>query len=127
MFKKISFLLFVLQAYSVSNAQAIRNYTLEINCKSRTYNSSQSILEFKWHYRSPNASTQYVYRKNKDRYDWGSPYRILGNRDKLRHRICIFRPSEAVDYVKTELMPDVDFTQFNRDEDEFGGTDLKWE
>ena len=73
--------MFVLLAYSVSNAQAIRNYTLEINCKSRTYNSSQSILEFKWHYRSPNASAQYVYRKNKDRYDWGSPYRILGNRD----------------------------------------------
>jgi hypothetical protein len=24
-------------------------------------------------------------------------------------------------------MPDVDFTQFNRDEDEFGGSDLKWE
>ena len=73
--------MFVLLAYSVSNAQAIRNYTLEINCKTRTYNSSQSILEFKWHYRSPNASAQYVYRKNKDRYDWGSPYRILGNRD----------------------------------------------
>ncbi len=35
---------------------------------------------------------------------------------------------EAIDHVKTELMPDVDFTQFNRDEDEFGSnTDLKWE
>lgn len=34
---------------------------------------------------------------------------------------------EAVDHVKTELMPDVDFTQFNRYEDEFGGSDLKWE
>ncbi|MCZ2482279.1 PUR family DNA/RNA-binding protein [Aquirufa nivalisilvae] len=34
---------------------------------------------------------------------------------------------EAVDHVKTELMPDVDFTQFNRDEDEFGGSNLKWE
>ena len=35
---------------------------------------------------------------------------------------------EAVDHVKTELMPDVDFSQFNRDEDEFGSnTDLKWE
>ncbi|MEK6547290.1 MAG: DUF3276 family protein [Bacteroidota bacterium] len=35
--------------------------------------------------------------------------------------------NEAVNHVKTELMPDVDFAQFNRDEDEFGGTDLKWE
>ena len=35
--------------------------------------------------------------------------------------------NEAVNHVKTELMPDVDFTSFNRDEVEFGGTDLKWE
>ncbi|MFC0183226.1 Protein of unknown function [Pseudarcicella hirudinis] len=37
---------------------------------------------------------------------------------------------EAVDHVKHELMPDVDFSQFNRDEEEFGGvsgSDLKWE
>ena len=34
---------------------------------------------------------------------------------------------EAIDHVKTELMPDVDFSQFNRDDEEFGGTDLKWE
>ncbi|MHA8066129.1 DUF3276 family protein [Aquirufa sp. ROCK2-A2] len=35
---------------------------------------------------------------------------------------------EAVDHVKTELMPDVDFTQFNRDDEEFGSSsDLKWE
>jgi hypothetical protein len=33
--------------------------------------------------------------------------------------------NEAVNHVKTELMPDVDFTQFNRDEDEFGGSDKK--
>lgn len=35
--------------------------------------------------------------------------------------------NEAVNHVKTELMPDVDFSSFNRDEEEFGGTDLKWE
>ena len=37
---------------------------------------------------------------------------------------------EAVDHVKHELLPDVDFTQFNReDEDAVGGfgSDLKWE
>jgi hypothetical protein len=35
---------------------------------------------------------------------------------------------EAVDHVKTELMPDVDFSQFNREEEDFGSnTDLKWE
>jgi hypothetical protein len=35
--------------------------------------------------------------------------------------------NEVVNHVKTELMPDVDFNSFKRDEDEFGGTDLKWE
>jgi len=34
---------------------------------------------------------------------------------------------DVVDHVKTELMPDVDFSQFSRDEEEFGGSDLKWE
>jgi hypothetical protein len=36
---------------------------------------------------------------------------------------------EAVNHVKHELLPDVDFSQFNRDEDEAGGfgSDLKWE
>jgi hypothetical protein len=35
--------------------------------------------------------------------------------------------NEAVNHVKTELMPDVDFDSFKRDEDEVGGSDLKWE
>ncbi len=51
---------------------------------------------------------------------------------------------ETVDYIKTELMPNVDFSQFNTTEeyeennrtpaltdetedDVFGGSDLKWE
>jgi hypothetical protein len=35
---------------------------------------------------------------------------------------------DVVDHVKTELMPDVDFSQFSRDEEEYGsGSDLKWE
>ncbi len=38
---------------------------------------------------------------------------------------------EAVDHVKNELLPDVDFSQFNRDEeDNIGGgfgSDLKWD
>ena len=34
---------------------------------------------------------------------------------------------DVVEHVKTELMPDVDFSQFNRDEEEFGGSDLKWD
>ena len=35
--------------------------------------------------------------------------------------------NEAVSHVKNELMPDVDFSSFNRDEDEFGNSELKWE
>lgn len=37
---------------------------------------------------------------------------------------------EAVDHVKTELMPDFDFAQYQehpKPEAEYGGTDLKWE
>jgi hypothetical protein len=37
---------------------------------------------------------------------------------------------EAVGFVKTELMPEVDFSQFaqkEEDEDFVGGSDLKWE
>lgn len=34
---------------------------------------------------------------------------------------------EAVDHVKHELLPDVDFSQFNREEDEGFGSELKWE
>ena len=35
--------------------------------------------------------------------------------------------TESLDYVKTELMPEVDFNQFNKEDEEFGNTDLKWE
>lgn len=35
--------------------------------------------------------------------------------------------NDAVDHVKTELMPEFDFSQFNREKEEFGGSDLKWE
>lgn len=34
---------------------------------------------------------------------------------------------DTVDHVKTELMPDFDFSQFNREGEEYGGSDLKWE
>ncbi len=34
---------------------------------------------------------------------------------------------EAIDHVKIELMPEVDFNQFNKEDEEFGNTDLKWE
>lgn len=36
---------------------------------------------------------------------------------------------EAVDFVKTDLLPDLDFSQFNKDEEEQQqfGSDLKWE
>jgi hypothetical protein len=35
--------------------------------------------------------------------------------------------NDAVGHVKTELMPDFDFSQFHREGEEFGGSDLKWE
>ncbi len=75
----LSCILFI--TYNFLSGQAIRSYTIELTCKTRTYNTTQSIVEFKWHYRSPNASGQYVFRKNKERHVWGNPYRILGSRD----------------------------------------------
>ena len=53
-----------------------------------------------------------------------------------KHKIFLYKEdfdkfieglNEAVNHVKTELMPDVDFSSFNRDEDEFGNSELKWE
>ncbi len=81
MIKKIILSSILLFIQSILFSQAIRSYTVELNCKARVLNSTQSILEFKWHYRSPNATAQYVYRKTKERYDWGNPYRLLGNND----------------------------------------------
>lgn len=34
---------------------------------------------------------------------------------------------DAVDHVKTELLPDVDFSQFDREVEETAKTDLKWD
>ncbi|MFN8355739.1 MAG: DUF3276 family protein [Spirosomataceae bacterium] len=34
---------------------------------------------------------------------------------------------DAVQHVKTELMPDFDFSQYNREEEDFGGSNLKWD
>jgi hypothetical protein len=74
-------LLIVFSHYSPLSAQAVRAYSIEVSCKSRTLNSSQSILEFKWPSRSPAASAQNVYRKGKDRYEWGSVYKSIGTND----------------------------------------------
>gem|GEM_PF-898860 len=62
-------------------AQAIRSYVIEVSCKARSYNSSQSILDFSWPYRAPAASAQTVYRKLKGVYTWGSAYRSIGATD----------------------------------------------
>jgi len=34
---------------------------------------------------------------------------------------------ETVGHIKTELMPEFDFSQYEAREEEFGGSDLKWE
>ena len=58
-----------------------------------------------------------------------------------KHKIFLYKEDfnkfiealkQSVDHVKTELMPDVDFDQFDRTEDEEEGntsldTDLKWD
>ena len=54
-----------------------------------------------------------------------------------KHKIFLYKEDfdkfveglqDVVAHVKTELMPDVDFSQFARDEEEYGSnSDLKWE
>jgi len=59
-----------------------------------------------------------------------------------KHKIFLYKEdfnkflealTQSVDYIKTELMPEVDFDQFNKNEDEEGeapnlmDTDLKWD
>lgn len=61
--------------------QVVRSYCIEVTCNSSTYNSTQSILQFSWPYRSPTATSQNVYRKNKEAYDWGNVYKSIGAND----------------------------------------------
>ncbi len=80
----IQYILTILIGLSCSiqlKSQAIRNYTIEISCKSKYYNSSNSILDFKWRNRTPTASSQIVYRKSKNTLSWGSAFRNLSNTD----------------------------------------------
>lgn len=50
---------------------------MEITVDARTLNSTQSILDFKWPYRSPLAVDQRVYRKPKDFYTWDTVYKYI--------------------------------------------------
>ncbi len=69
--------LFSLQAYA-----QLRNYNLEVSATARYYNSTQSILDFRWRYvATPTPRFQRVYRKTKASYDFGSIYRNLANTD----------------------------------------------
>jgi len=52
------------------------------------------------------------------------PGGILGNREKLRHRIRIFRPCEAVSYVKLKIKERDDFNQ--EFVNHYGGTLPPW-
>ncbi|MCC6818046.1 MAG: hypothetical protein IT245_04035, partial [Bacteroidia bacterium] len=61
-------------------SQAVRAYCIEVSCTVRTLNSTQSILDFSWPSRSPGSSSQYVYKKSKDAYQW-SVFKTLGTND----------------------------------------------
>jgi hypothetical protein len=62
-------------SYSFVSSQ-IRNYNLEVSCQSRVYNSTHSILRFKW-LATTAVDTQRVYRKLKEDYFWGPQYKII--------------------------------------------------
>ena len=53
-----------------------------------------------------------------------------------KHKIFLYKEdfnkfvgalSESVDHIKTELMPDFDFTQFDRDMDDNDDSNLSWD
>lgn len=62
-------------------SQNIRDYNLEVTCSSRYYNSSSSILDFKWKNPPPTSIGLRVFRKNKDAYAWGSVFKTLNSND----------------------------------------------
>jgi hypothetical protein len=63
------------------NSQSIRDYNLEVSCKSRVHTPVLSILDFKWRNPPPTATGQRVYRKLKEAYAWGAIYKNLNNND----------------------------------------------
>lgn len=71
----------LLVGWSALYSQGVRSYCIEVSCSSRTLNSTQSILDFSWPYKTPTATNQFVYRKRKGEYKWGSKYRTLGTSD----------------------------------------------
>lgn len=77
----LSLLLTLLGGWGVLHAQGVRSYCIEISCSSRSINSTQSALDFSWPSKTPSATYQYVYKKLKGAYQWGSVYRTLGNSD----------------------------------------------
>ena len=53
-----------------------------------------------------------------------------------KHKIFLYKEDfdkfiealkDSVDHVKTELLPDFDFSQYNREEEDFGNSTLKWD
>ncbi|MES2616916.1 MAG: hypothetical protein V4613_03505 [Bacteroidota bacterium] len=54
-----------------------------MSCQSRYYSSTQTILDFKWHSRSPTASAQWVFKKNKYDLVWGGAYKSVATTDSV--------------------------------------------
>lgn len=61
-------------------AQVVRSYCIEVSCSARKLDSTRSILDFSWPVNSPSATSQYVYKKTKDAYQWNS-FKTLATTD----------------------------------------------
>lgn len=62
-------------------AQAVREYAMEVSVASRSLDSVRSVLDFSWPYQAPAAQEQRVYRTLKGILKWDTSYRIIPSTD----------------------------------------------
>lgn len=80
--------------------------------------------------KSTRSSDYYITITESRRYPQGDGFAYE------KHKIFLYKEDfdkfiealkDSVDHVKTELLPDFDFSQYNREEEDFGNSTLKWD
>jgi hypothetical protein len=80
--------------------------------------------------KSTRSSDYYITITESRRYPQGDGFAYE------KHKIFLYKEDfdkfiealkDSVEHVKTELLPDFDFSQYNREEEDFGNSTLKWD
>ena len=80
--------------------------------------------------KSTRSSDYYITITESRRYPQGDGFAYE------KHKIFLYKEDfdkfiealkDSVEHVKTELLPDFDFSQYNREEEDFGNSNLKWD